>query len=113
MRAQLAEGPLWCVRENAVYWVDMMGPAVHRLTLTDGKVRSWPMPDTIGWVVERAQRPGFIAGFAGGFAELTLDPVTIHFIGDPEPDLENNRMNDAKVDGAGRLWAGAMDREAS
>jgi xylono-1,5-lactonase len=108
-RAQLAEGPLWCAQENAVYWVDILGPTVYRLTLADGVIRSWPMPETICWLVERALHPGFIAGFAGGFAELTLDPLAIRVIGDPEPSLTNNRMNDAKVDGAGRIWAGTMD----
>ena len=80
-RYQLAEGPLWCERQNALYWVDIMGPAVHRLALDDASVHSWPMPETIGWVVERRGQPGFIAGFAGGFAELTLDPVNIAAMG--------------------------------
>lgn len=113
LRAQLAEGPLWCARENAVYWVDIMGPAVHRLSLADAELRSWIMPDVIGWIVEREHHGGFIAGFAGGFAELTLDPLRIRQIGDPEPELANNRMNDAKVDRAGRIWAGTMDSDAA
>lgn len=112
-RAQLAEGPVWSDRENALYWVDIMGCAVHRMSLEDRSLRAWPMPDTIGWVIERKSRPGFIAGFAAGFAELTLDPFTIRMIGDPEPELANNRMNDAKVDAAGRIWAGTMDSDGA
>ena len=112
-RDELGEGPIWSPSEQAIYWVDIMKPAVHRLTLRDGAIRSWTMPEMIGWVIERAHRPGFIAGFASGFAELTLDPLAIKPIGDPEPELPNNRMNDAKVDAVGRIWAGTMDTDAA
>jgi D-xylonolactonase len=103
----LGEGPIWSARDNAVYFVDIKGPAVHRLGLTDGARTSWAMPEMIGWLAER--REGFIAGFQSGFAELSLDPLVIRPIGDPEPDLPGNRLNDGKVDPAGRLWAGTMD----
>ncbi|MDP1028591.1 SMP-30/gluconolactonase/LRE family protein [Sphingomonas sp. KR1UV-12] len=107
-RSTLGEGPLWSAREGAVYWVDILGKRLHRLTLADGAVTRWDMPRPIGWAVERETQPGFIAGFDTGFAELTLDPLTIRPIGDPEPDLADNRMNDAKADAKGRIWAGTM-----
>lgn len=106
-RAKLGEGPYWSARDDALYWVDILAPRLHRLSLADGTVRAWDMPEAIGWVIER-EAGGFIAGFASGFAELTLDPVTIATIGDPEPDRPLNRMNDAKADSAGRIWAGTM-----
>lgn len=109
VRDQLGEGPLWSARENAIYWVDILAPALHRLSLTDNAVKSWSMPEKIGWVVERRDRPGFIAGLQSGFVELTLDPVVCRAIVDPEPHYPDNRMNDAKVDHLGRIWAGTMD----
>jgi sugar lactone lactonase YvrE len=66
------------------------------------------MPEAIGWVIERESAAGFIAGFASGFAELELDPLRIRPLHDPEPDLPANRMNDAKADPQGRIWAGTM-----
>ena len=69
------------------------------------------MPEPIGWIVPRASKPGFIAGFKSGFATLTLDPIAIGKIGAPEPERESNRLNDAKVDAYGRIWAGSMDDE--
>lgn len=100
---------MWSARENAVYWVDILAPAVHRLSLADNSIRSWAMPEPIGWLVERAAKPGFIAGFQSGFVELELEPRKIRPIADPEPHLPTNRMNDCKVDAAGRIWAGTMD----
>lgn len=108
-RCQLGEGPLWSARENAIYWVDILAPALHRFSLADGAVKSWPMPEKIGWIVERDARPGFIAGFQSGFAELSLDPVVCRPIADPEPQYPDNRMNDAKADEHGCIWAGTMD----
>jgi sugar lactone lactonase YvrE len=107
-RSLLGEGSLWSERDNAVYWVDIVGQRLHRYSLGDGSIDSWDMPEPIGWVIERRGTPGFIAGFASGFAELALDPFSIRHICCPEPDLPGNRMNDAKADPDGRIWAGTM-----
>lgn len=112
MRDQLGEGLLWSARENAVYWVDILWQALHRLSLDDEAVASWPMPEKIGWVVERRDRPGFIAGLQSGFCELTLNPVVCRRRVNPEPHYPHNRMNDATVDHRGRIWAGTMDCDA-
>jgi D-xylonolactonase len=112
MRDQLGEGLLWSTRENAVYWVDILWQALHRLSLDDDAVTSWPMPEKIGWVVERRDRPGFIAGLQSGFCELTLNPVVCRRRVNPEPHYPHNRMNDATVDQRGRIWAGTMDCDA-
>lgn len=111
-RDRLGEGPMWSSRDNALYWVDILAPALHRLSLMDGCLASWRMPEPIGWVIERAKYPGFIAGLQSGFAELTLDPFAISPIKDPEPHLPRNRLNDAKADAAGRIWAGSMNINA-
>lgn len=107
-RSILGEGPIWSARRNAVLWVDILGRQVRQLSLVTGEVAAWDMPEPIGWLIERADRPDFIAGLATGFVELSLDPVTIRAIVDPEPDRIENRMNDAKADPAGRIWAGTM-----
>lgn len=108
VRDTLGEGLLWSAREGAVYWTDILAPALNRLTLATGEVRRWDMPEMIGWVVERRERPGLIAGFRSGFAELSLDPVAVTPMLDPEPHLPQNRLNDAKADRWGRIWAGTM-----
>lgn len=108
MRDELGEGLVWSVRDDAVYWTDILAPALNRLSLADGTVTRWDMPEMIGWVIERNGVPGFIAGFKSGFAELELDPITVRPIADPEPQLPENRLNDAKADAQGRIWAGSM-----
>jgi sugar lactone lactonase YvrE len=100
---------LWVPRESAVYWVDIKGRALHRLSLGDESHTRWSMPQMLGWVVPRRDHAGFIAGFESGFARLFLDPVRIEPVCAPESDLPHSRMNDAAVDSAGRIWAGTMD----
>lgn len=107
-RDLLGEGPLWIAAETSIYWVDVFGPAINRLSLIDGSMRRWAMPEMISFIVPRRDHPGFVAGLRSGFCKLRLDPFACEPIGDPEPDLPENRLNDGKVDLAGRLWAGTM-----
>ncbi len=107
-RDTLGEGTLWSARDEAVYWVDILAPALNRLSLSDGRVERWAMPEPLGWVAERASG-GFIGGFQSGFKAFTLDPLAITPIDDPEPHLPGSRMNDGKVDAQGHIWCGTMD----
>lgn len=107
-RDTLGEGTLWSARENAVYWTDILAPALNRLSLDDGRIERWAMPEPIGWIAER-KAGGFVAGFQSGFAQVTLDPLVITPIGDPEPHLPGSRMNDGKADASGAIWCGTMD----
>lgn len=108
VRDALGEGTLWSARDKALYWVDILAPALQCLSLADGSVRRWPMPEPLGWVAER-ESGGFIAGFKSGFAELDLEPFSIRPFADPEPHLPGNRMNDGKADAEGHIWCGTMD----
>lgn len=104
----LGEGTLWSARENAVYWTDILAPALNRLSLDDGSIRRWAMPEPLGWIAER-QSGGFIGGFKSGFAEVSLEPLMITQLADPEPHLPGSRMNDGKADASGAIWCGTMD----
>ncbi|MCH8686163.1 SMP-30/gluconolactonase/LRE family protein [Pedomonas mirosovicensis] len=112
VRDQLGEGLYWSPRDNAVYWTDIIGKAVHRLSFGTGAIASWSVPEMVGWVIERENKPGFIAGFQSGFVELELEPLAIRPIHNPHPHLPGNRMNDAKADRHGRIWAGSMHVDA-
>ncbi|WP_022684151.1 SMP-30/gluconolactonase/LRE family protein [Sphingobium bisphenolivorans] len=107
-RDMLGEGTLWSQQENAVYWTDILGPALNRLSLDDGAIQRWPMPEPLGWLAER-MGGGFIAGFQSGFAHMSLDPLSIVPLSDPEPHLPGSRMNDGKADASGAIWCGTMD----
>jgi len=111
-RSTLGEGVTWSARRGAVFWVDILGKAVRRLSLADGRVTRWDVPERTGWLIERREGNGFVAGLQSGFHLLTLPDgggaAVVEKMHDPEPDLPDNRMNDAAADPAGRIWAGTM-----
>jgi len=112
VKAILGEGPVWVEREAALYWVDITGRRIFRLSVEGGAVTTWEPPFRIGSLVPRAAG-GFVGGTEQGLA--WLDPAAGRYepIADPEPDRPGNRFNDGKTDRRGRFWAGTMDaREA-
>jgi xylono-1,5-lactonase len=106
-RDTLGEGLLWSARDNAVYWTDIIGRKLWRLRLDDEAVCHWDMPEMIGWIIER-RGGGFVVGLQSGFYRLSLVPFALERIADPHPERPGNRLNDAKADARGRIWAGSM-----
>ena len=106
--ATLGEGPVWVARDAALWFVDIKQHRVHRFDPASGEHRSFAAPCQVGWVLP-ADDGAFLAGLQYGVARF--DPATGAFdtIRDPEPDLPGNRLNDATVDAAGRVWFGTMD----
>lgn len=106
-RDRLGEGLMWSPSQNAVYWTDILEGRLNRYDLATEEVTEWEVPGTLGWVLERGNG-GLIAGLGNRIVSLELDPLKIETLFDPEVDRETNRMNDAKADIDGRIWAGTM-----
>src|ERR1041384_540350 len=106
LAAKLGEGPLWSARERAVWFVDIKGRQIHRYDETTR--RSWPAPEDVGFIVA-ASGGRFICGLQSGVYEF--DPASRQFqlLALVDADRPHNRLNDAHVDAAGRLWFGTMD----
>jgi sugar lactone lactonase YvrE len=101
--AQLAEGPFWDTERAKLIWVDIEGSAVHWFDPSTGTDHAVDVGQHVGAAVLR-QGGGLVLAVRDGFAlwtESGLDVIASF----NEPDL---RMNDGKVDPAGRFWAGSM-----
>ncbi len=106
----LGESPIWSVEEQALYWVDIRNPMIHRLEPATGerkKIRVQTEIGSIGFATDNR----LIAGTRMGFAFIGLSDGSWRDIADPEGDgrLNRVRMNDGKVDRKGRFWCGGMD----
>lgn len=103
----LGESPIWSAQDEALYWVDIHAPAIHRLHLSSGRVASWALPEAVGSIAWRTQG-GLLAATKSGFH--FFDPATgrLASIVDPERHRPENRFNDGRCDRAGRFWAGTM-----
>jgi L-arabinonolactonase len=109
LRSTLGEGPVWSTEEQALYWVDIVGPTVHRLDEATGEVGTWQLPSEVGSMALRRVGDGAVVALRSGFHLLDFDTGTTHLLCDPEGDLPANRFNDGKCDRQGRFWAGTMD----
>ena len=103
----LGEGPVWDVREQALYWVDTVGRLVQRWHPASRTVERWHMPDFVGCLAVR-ERPGLLVGLRDGFYLFDPDRHTLERVSSPEQDRPDNRINDGKCDRQGRFWAGTM-----
>lgn len=108
-RDLLGEGPVWVPERNRLFWVDILAPALNWLDLASGETGRRAFDERIGWIIPRVGRSDFVIGLKSGFHHFDFDTGALSSIGDPEPDRPDNRLNDAKVDHAGRIWAGSKD----
>ena len=105
--ARVGEGPVWDRAGDRLHWVDILAGAVHTSDLNTGATTSVVVPTMVGAAVPRTLG-GFVAATAEGFAVIS---------GNGELDIRSaildagSRMNDAKCDARGRLWAGSTDMD--
>jgi D-xylonolactonase len=106
----LGEGAMWHEPSQQFYCVDIHGCAIHAWSPTTGVHRSWVLPERVGWLIARTDGDGFMAGLQSGFARVWLEPeLRIESVGCAHPCQPDVRLNDAKADLWGRIWAGAMN----
>ncbi len=108
-RAELGEGPVWDATTDELVWVDILGRRVHRYRPDDGSSRTFETPSPVGAVATRSNG-GLVLALEDGF--WLQDPGDgnggLRRLTEVESDVPGNRMNDGKVDPAGRFWAGTM-----
>lgn len=103
-RAEVGEGPVLDQRSGRVVWVDIPEGKVFESD-PDGATRTlMAAPLSVGAVAPREHTNGFAVACADGFGILEHSELTISDRVLPSPEY---RMNDAKVDSRGRLWAGS------
>ena len=102
----LGETATWSVRDQALYWVDIRAPALHRLDPATGTHRSWPMPELCGAVILATQ--GVVVALRNRIARFDPSTAKLTPLLQIEPEARDNRLNEAKCDRAGRLWIGSM-----
>lgn len=108
MEDQFGESPVWSCLEQALYWVDVTRPAVHRFDPKGGELQTWPLQEHIGSIALRAAG-GLVAGMRSGFFLLDLALGTRKLLAAPTDRNPKLRFNDGKCDRAGRFWCGTLD----
>lgn len=107
LRAEVGEGPHWDGARRVLWWVDLLAGLVHRSDLGSGETTTFSTGRPVGAVVTRG-RGGLVTADRRGFSFLTSDGEVLDRV---EVLAPGHRMNDAKTDPAGRLWAGSTDMD--
>lgn len=113
-RDRVGESPVWCVAQQALYWVDIEGRQIRRCRPGAG-TESWSLPERVGCIALSGDGR-VIAALESGIAAVTLGAagsVQIDWlarIGHPAPNM---RFNDGRCDASGRLWVGSMVMDMS
>lgn len=106
-RFDLAESPVWSAAEQALWFVDINTPALHRYDPTSGTQRRWPMPAAIGCIALTPDG-GLIAALRDGLYRLDLEQGRHDRLASAPYDIGLMRFNDGRCDRQGRFWVGTI-----
>jgi len=106
--AEVGEGPVFDHRTGDLLWVDITRGRIFESDLASGRRTEHAFDTMVGAVAPRASDPGFAVAVSDGFG-LVVDG-RLDLVDRCLPETYR-RMNDAKVDSRGRMWAGSTHME--
>ncbi|RMQ49174.1 Senescence marker protein-30 protein [Pseudomonas cichorii] len=109
-RNATGESPVWSIREQALYWVDIPAGHLYRWSAADNRTQSWKAPQMLACIAAHSNG-GWIAGMESGLFHLqpgTDDSLTSTLLASVEHAQPGMRFNDGRCDRQGRFWAGTM-----
>lgn len=107
MGAELGEGPIWSAREQSLWFVDIKRQRIYRYRPATHGMQSWQVPGQVSFLAP-VSGGGFIAGLETGLHQFNPQDGELTLLTAVEAPELGNRLNDAHVDAAGRLWFGSM-----
>jgi len=105
---EVGETPIWAPDQQAMYWIDLEGSAVHRYEPLTGDRKDWSLDAAVTALARRASG-GWILATKTGLAFWDQQGAATEFIVDPTADRQEIRFNDTVVDKQGRLIAGTAN----
>ena len=105
----LGECPVWDVKENVLYWIDIDGLKINCYDPSSCKNETRKLPFKAGSLAIRKQG-GLLLAMSNGFYNYDFKNEILESREcDPEPDRKDNRLNDGRCDPGGRFWVGSMN----
>jgi len=112
----VGESPLWSPGEQALYWVDIEGRALHRWQAAGSHSRTWPLPERPACIALH-DLGGLVCALESSLVYLDphLDPhlhddgqIALQTLGSVTHTQPGMRFNDGRCDRSGRFWVGSM-----
>ena len=105
LHADVGEAPHWDERTRTLLFVDLTAGVVFGYDRSGVRLGSFPVGQEVGAVVPR-RGGGLVLAVRDGIATASDTGEGFELTAAVERDIPGNRMNDAKCDPAGRLFAG-------
>ena len=105
---KLGEGPIWDAARACLWFVDIKQSRVLRFDPATLALDQWVAPREIGWALPAADGR-LLCGLDDGLHWFDPDDGTFAFRLPIEPDMPENRLNDACTAADGSVWFGSMD----
>ena len=105
LHADVGEAPHWDERTRTLLFVDLTAGTVFRYDQSGMLLGSFPVGQEVGAAVPRSSG-GLVLAVRDGIAVASDTGEDFELTAPVERDIPGNRMNDAKCDPAGRLFAG-------
>ena len=109
-KCMVGEGPVWDVREQALYMVDIVGKVVHRYDPATATTRTWNVGKVIGSMALREQG-GAVVALRDGIHTLDFASGAVEAHALPKDLNPRVQFNDGKVDRRGRFIVGSGDSQ--
>ena len=103
----IGEGPTWDAQTNSLVFVDSTPGRIYRYRPAVDTLSSFCVGQAVGAAIPR-RSGGLVAAMRDGIALIDEAGASFSIIAPIEADMPHHRMNDAKCDSRGRLWAGTM-----
>ncbi|XP_047119034.1 regucalcin-like [Schistocerca piceifrons] len=112
---KLGEGPHWDADKKVLYFVDIGGNRVHKYDPATSTLKSLTLEGVHFIIPVKGKADKFVINMGRNVVLMTWDgessePAALEVIATvhDEDGSRDNKINDAKVDAAGTLWAGTL-----
>lgn len=105
--ATIGESPTWVPQENAIYWIDVKAPTLHRYELASRATRTWSVTSDLGGFALLADG-GALVALRQGLHRLDLKSGKLELLARAPFDPKLFRFNEGICDARGRFWIGVM-----
>jgi sugar lactone lactonase YvrE len=106
-KTEIGEGPIWDEKTSTLLFVESFHGAVYRYNPATGNLTVRDAGQPIGVAIPR-KCGGLVVSAQDGLLSIREDQPGVDLLVPLEFEKRGNRMNDAKCDSRGRLWAGTF-----
>lgn len=103
--AEIGEGAVWSVRDQALFWVDVPGCRLHCHMPDSGRNEHWNMPEQVGCCAP-LDDGRLVVALASGVHIFDRNTSSLDFHCEPTPKSYGHRFSEGTVDPNGRFLAG-------